>query len=55
MFTRYNYDDTRYKKYLEEILLFCSSYSIKESLKQIRNIVWSKYHIIKYKNIVIPK
>ena len=36
----------KYKKYLEEILLFCSSYSIKESLKQIRNIVWSKYHII---------
>ena len=35
-----------YEKYLEEILLFCSFFSIKESIKQIKNILWSKYHII---------
>ena len=40
-----------YDKYLEEILLFCSSFSIKETIKQITNILWSKYHIIEKKNI----
>lgn len=39
----------KYKKYLEEILLFCSFFSINESLKQIKNILWSKYHIIENK------
>ena len=39
----------KYQKYLEEILLFCSSYSINESIKQIKNILWSKYHIIENK------
>ena len=29
----------KYQKYLEEILLFCSSYSINESIKQIKNIL----------------
>tara|TARA_B110000908_G_scaffold159628_1_gene202005 strand:+ start:123 stop:629 length:507 start_codon:yes stop_codon:yes gene_type:complete len=39
----------KYKKYLEEILLFCSVFSINESLKQIKNMIWSKYHIIQNK------
>lgn len=39
----------KYKNYLEEILLFCSNFSINESLKQIKNIIWSKYHIIENK------
>ena len=39
----------KYKKYLEEILLFCSFFSINESLKQIKNILWSTYHIIENK------
>ena len=41
----------KYKKYLEEILIFCSFFSIKESLKQIKNIIWSKYHILENKDI----
>ena len=39
----------KYKKYLEEILLFCSVFSINESLKQIKNMIWSTYHIIQNK------